>query len=188
MLTTHKLKHFKSSIILVLVLLLSTMFQAQENTKNDMDSLVLKENSFGNLNLKKGMTLNESILKKAFCGTEIIKEVAQQDGPDYFLYLLKNNVMLSSSDSENELLLDLYINEGSAIADQYGVKAGMTYEELKKKRDNLVISTEHYHIYLSKEGSHITYEMEIIDYEGPDKDEYTLEELKNAKVTSIIWK
>ena len=45
-------------------------------------------------------------------------------------------------------------------------------------------------IYLYKEGSNIAYEMSLGNYNGPDKDEYSLEDIINnsSKVISIIWK
>ena len=92
--------------------------------------------------------------------------------------------------TEHEILAQLWIDKKSNVLDEYGVMLGMTYNDLNKKRPGLSLSTEHYHIYLHKKGSNIVYEMSLGNYNGPDKEEYALDDIKayNSKVSSIIWK
>ena len=149
---------------------------------------ILKENSFGKLKLVKGMSLTEKGLKEIFPNDSISKNIGEQDGPNYFFYTIGVEAVLKTPTTENETLSELQIQEKSTVADVYGVKIGMTYADLKERRSNLTISTEHFHIYLSKEGSNIHYEMAIPESNGPDKSEYTFEDLKKSKVISIIWK
>ncbi len=154
------------------------------------NELILTEKTFGKFNLKKGMTLEESEIKKAFSDFEVSKNIGQQDGPNYYIYKIGNEAILATTDTKNNVLSKFWLEEKSKISDEYGIKLGMTYNDIHKKRPNMDISTEHYHIYLHKTGSNIAYEMSLGNYNGPDKEEYSLEDIKNnnSKVVRIIWK
>lgn len=148
---------------------------------------VLSEENLGSLPLKNGMNLNVYELREVFEGFEVSKKVGQQDGPDYFYYEIGQDISISTENTENETLFRVLIPETSKVKDSYGIGIGASINDLREKRAELKISTEHYHVFLFEEGSHIAYEMSLGDYNGPDKDAYTFDEIKNAKVISIIW-
>lgn len=163
--------------------------QIEEKSVEKKNKLILTEKTFGEFNLKKGMTLEESEIKKAFSDFEVSKNIGEQDGPNYFYYKIGTEAILTTPNTESDTLSQVFINEQSKVIDEYGIKLGMKYSDIEKKRPNMNISTEHYHIYLYKEGSNIAYEISLENYNGPDKDEYTLDDIKNysAKVVSLIW-
>jgi len=152
--------------------------------------LILTETTFGKFSLKKGMILDESEIQKSFDNFDISKDIAEQDGLDYYIYKIGNEAVLATTDTKNNTLSKFWIQEESNISDEYGIKLGMTYNDVFKRRSNINISTVHYHIYLHKTGSNIAYEMSLGNYNGPDKEAYSLEEIKNnnSKVIRIIWK
>lgn len=162
--------------------------QLEEKLPTALSELILTENTLGNFELEKGMALDELKIKEAFSHVNVSKNLGEQDGPNYYYYEIGSEVVLTTPNTENEIVSLLYIQEESGITDEYGVTTGMRYEEVKEKRLDMHISTEHYHIYLYKKGSNIAYEMSLEDYNGPDKEEYTFDDLKNSKVSSIIWK
>lgn len=164
--------------------------QIEEKLIEKNSELILTEKTFGRFNLKKGMILEESEIKIAFSDFEISKNIGEQDGPNYYIYNIGNDAILATTDTENNALSEVWIEEKSEISDQYGIKTGMTYNDINKRRPDMNISTDHNHIYLHKTGSNIAYEISLGNYNGPDKEEYSLEEIKNnnSKVVRIIWK
>ena len=160
------------------------------NSSENIDKLILTENTLGDLKLEKGMILNKLKIEKLFKNLQISKNVGEQDGPNYFYYRIGTEAILTTPNTENETLSKLLINEKSNVSDEYGIKIGTKYSDIEKRRPNMYIYTEHYHIYLHKEGSNIIYEMSLGNYNGPDKEKYSLEDIKNSdsKVVSIIWK
>lgn len=164
--------------------------KSQEKSSENSNMLILTENTLGDLKLEKGMPLDELKIKKLFNNLSVSKNIGEQDGPNYFYYKIGTEAILTTPNTENEILSQLWINEKSKVSDEYGIKLGMIYSDIEKRRTNMNISTEHYHIYLYKEGSNIVYEMSLENYNGPDKEEYSLEDIKNnnSKVVSIIWK
>lgn len=155
--------------------------------KND-STLVLSEEYLGSLPLNNKKILDVYELRETFEGFEVTKNIGEQDGPDYFYFNIGDKISINTASTENQNLYQVWIKENSTVPDVYGVKIGMTYNELVEKRKNLKISTEHYHVYLSEEGSRIAYEMSLGDYKGPDKDNYSIEDIPNSKVIAIIWK
>ncbi len=156
-------------------------------TDANTNSLVLKEDALGDFELKKGMSLETSTLTNHFSNTEIKKEVGQQDGPDYFYYTMDKDVTFSTPDTENNVLSHISIKGNSEITDVYGIGIGNTLTDIKSKRSNIKIMTDHFHIYLHKEGSKISYEMSLTNYNGPDKENYTFDDLEDSKVIAILW-
>lgn len=152
--------------------------------------LILNENTFGKLKLEKGMPLLEPKLKEVFNDFSVTKNVGEQDGPNYYYYEIGTEAILTTPDTENVTLSQLWIHEKSSVFDVYGIKLGMTYTEINEKRPTMDIKTEHSHIYLYKKGSNIAYEMSLGNYNGPDKEAYSIDDIMqaNSKVISIIWK
>lgn len=164
--------------------------KVQEESIQKVNKLILTENTFGKLKLEKGIPLEESKIKELFVDFSVSKNIGEQDGPNYYYYEIGTEATLTTPNTESETLSQVWINKNSKVSDEYGIKLGMTYIDINKKRPNMSISTEHYHIYLHKEGSNIAYEMSLGNYEGPDKEEYSLDDIKNSnsKIISIIWK
>lgn len=153
------------------------------------DGLKLYENNFGQLKLKKNTPLSIKDLQVRFENLNITKEIGESDGPSYWHYSLGELASVRTTDKEHNTLHELWINNPT-VSDQYDVFVGMTYDQLIKKRPDLKISTEHYHIYLYQDDSSILYEMSIGDtYQGPDQWTYTHDHLKKytSRVTSIGW-
>ncbi|CAL2107607.1 conserved hypothetical protein [Tenacibaculum sp. 190524A02b] len=162
----------------------------EPSTSISTNELVLKENSFGKLNLKKGMTIEESVIKKAFNNLKVSKSIGTQDGPDYYIYKIGDKIALTTVSTQSNVLSEVLIDKESKLSDQYGVKIGMPYKDVKNKRSNMSVITEHYHIYLYEKKSNIIYEMSLGNYNGPDKEEYSIEDIENSnsKVIRIIWR
>lgn len=157
-------------------------------SQSQHNGLVLTETTFGKLTLDQTTPLSKKNLKKTFKRQKITKNLGQQDGPSYWYYSIGKLATASTTDTQSNTLYQLWIND-SSIPDQYGVTLGMPFEALIKKRPNLKISTEHYHIYLYEKESHIIYEMSIGNYNGPDQYAYDMEHLKtyNSKVIGMGW-
>ncbi len=164
--------------------------EVQKESLQEVNRIILTESTFGKLRLEKGMLLEELKIKEIFSDFLVSKHLGEQDGPNYYYYEIGTEAILTTPNTEREILSQLWINEKSKASDEYGVMLGMTYNEINEKRSNLSISTEHYHIFLHKEGSNIAYEMSLGNYNGPDKEAYSLDDIKNAnsKIISIIWK
>lgn len=192
------MKIIKISIILSIILLsckINDKSKGLTSTKEKISKsdnvLILKENAFGNLKLEKGMSLTKLMLKNTFNNHTISLNIGEQDGPNYYFYKIGNKAILTTQNTESKSLYQLWINDKSNAIDEYGIKLGMTYKNIKNKRSDMSVTTEHSHIYLHKDNSNIVYEMSIgNNYNGPDKNEYSLNFLEeyNCKVTSIIWK
>lgn len=155
--------------------------------KND-GPLVLSEESLGSLPLNKGKILDVYELREVFEDFEVSERSNGESSDSYYYYYkVGEDISISTENTENENLNQIRIEGTSTVPDVYEVKVGMSYYELIEKRPNLVISTNHYHVFLSEKGSNIKYEMSLGDYKGPDKDSYTIEDIPNTKVIAIIW-
>ena len=166
-------------------------FQANNATKNELNNLVLSENSLGDFPLKKGMPLSLRDLKKNFKNFSIKKSIGEQDGPDFFIFSLDKNIWLYTPDTKNESLREITIAKKSPYKDEYGVQIGMTYDEVVALRGPVEIATTwHYHTYLYQEDSRIMYKMSLGSYNHVDKYKYSAEEAKKYKfkVTRIVWR
>ena len=166
-------------------------FQANINTNNKFNKLVLSENSLGNFPLKKGMPLSEEKIKNFFPNFKVTKTIGAQDGPDFFRYARGNNIHVSTPSTESNTLEEINITQDSIFRDQYNVQLGMTIKEVAAKRGPLKItSTMHYHIYLYQKDSNIMYKMSLGTYNDFDKYSYTIDELikYQSKVKAIHWR
>ena len=164
--------------------------QIQIKSLKKVNDLILTETTLGKLKLEKGIPIKESTIKELFSGFPVLKKLGEQDDPNFFYYDIGSGIQLKTQNLENETLSQVWISEKSNASDEYGIKLGMAYSDIEKSRPNMNISTEHHHIYLYAEDSNIAYEMSLGNYNGPDKEQYSLKDIKNynSKVASIIWK
>ena len=164
-------------------------YSEHQNIISEQDGpLILTENSLGSLPLNNEKILDVYELRETFDGIEVSDKTQGESSDSYFnYYKIGEHISMSTANTENDNLDQVRIEGVSTIPDIYGAKIGMAYNELIEKRPNLVLSTAHYHVFLTEEGSKIKYKMSLGDYQGPDKDNYTLEDIPNAKVITIIW-
>ena len=150
-------------------------------------SMVLKEDALNDFRLKKAMILEAPILTKHFPNAEIKKEIGQQDGPDYVYYTIDKDLVFSTPDTKGNVLSHITIKGNSKISDAYGIAIGNTLDDIKAKRSDIKIVTDHFRIYLHEEDSNISYEMSLTNYNGPDKENYAFDDIKDSKVIAILW-
>ena len=150
--------------------------------------LVLDENSLGDFKISKETLLSEEKLQKAFPNYKVTKKIGQQDGPNFNLYELGSDAMLMTQKTSTNNLFKIWCDHNSKIVDEYGVAVETSFEELIKKRPNLKHTTEQFKTYLYQENSNICYQIQLLNYNSPDKKEYSIEEIKDSKVIAIIWK
>lgn len=165
--------------------------------KKESDEVTLYENRIDDIPLPFPKREMADELKRLFQPLTIVKEIGQQDGPDFPLYSLKNGkreMGYFSMDFEDTLqLTEVRIND-PMVQDQYGLKVGDGYSKIKKLRSGELKTTTDYHMhtYVYFEGSKIFYEIsgepppsQPID---PDTLKLTEGQLKNWTIESIIWR
>lgn len=86
-------------VIFILVFLLSCSSQAGQET------LLLSDNSIGNMKISKGMDISLYKIRAAFPNYRVSHEIAQGDSPDYHLFTV------SSHEGEALLFFHSYIHE-----------------------------------------------------------------------------
>lgn len=135
-------------------------------------------------------------LKQSFRPFEIVKEMGQQDGPDFPLYSIKNGeteICFFSMDSEDTLKLnEIYIKE-PLIKDEYGLKVGDGYLKIKELRGEIKTYTDyHQHTYVFIDESNILYEISNIDLGSDTVDvenpKFTETQLENWTIEYVIWR
>ncbi|MBB6458991.1 DUF1131 family protein [Flammeovirga kamogawensis] len=136
-------------------------------------------------------------IRKAFPQYKTSKIIGRQDGPDFPLYVVKNReeeVLLFSMDWKDTLKLNSIYVRTSEIIDEYGLKVGDGYHEIKSKRNQLIKTTMdyHQHTYAYVDGSNIMYEItgdvSLPDTVNIEDVKFTEEQLKDWKIESIIWR
>lgn len=150
--------------------------------------LVLKEDTLGDLPLKSGIDALEKGLKKLFPKENLHRKPEQlEDGTHEVLFVGNKERLLKGMLTDNrEQLKSLEISSGE-IQDQYGVQVGMPFHKVKSLRPNIEIATnQHFHTYAVVLDSNIKYEI-CCNIDGPDKNDWSIEEVNDWKVKSIIW-
>jgi hypothetical protein len=164
--------------------------RANDSFKPVADKLILKENSLGDFLLIKGMPIDQSIIQATF-DEKVSKSIATQDGPDFYMYNIDEYISINTSDMHCSKLSTIRISGSSDLKDQYGISIGIECTTIKARRPNIKIVTNHHaHTYLYEDGSNIAYEMSTSFNSGPDRTDYSLEELsaKGSKVIGILWR
>lgn len=152
--------------------------------------IILGENDFGTLTLKKDRTLSIDTLMINFEGYSILKQTGHQDGPDYVYYEINKGerqlAFIKMHDEDQELLDRIQITD-TTVFDEYGISIGTSYKELKLARPALEsVVADHFRVFVTEVGSPLGYEIEG-PFEGPDRMEFTDEELAEWKVIRLIW-
>ncbi|MGI9550751.1 MAG: META domain-containing protein [Aurantibacter sp.] len=151
-------------------------------------SLILKEDILGDLPLKSSIDTLEKGLKKLFPNENLLRKSEQlEDGTQEVLLVGTEEQLLKGMLTDNrEQLKSLEISSGE-IQDQYEVQLGMPFHEAKSLRPNIEIATDqHFHTYAAVLDSNIKYEI-CCNTDGPDKNDWSIEEVNDWKIQSIIW-
>lgn len=135
-------------------------------------------------------------LKEQFDGYTIVREMGQQDGPDFPLYTMSDKgqaVCFFELDFEDTLKLNRIVVRKPIIKDQYGIKVGDNFQKIKKLRegDIKLYTNYHQHTYASLDSSRIKYQIDgyislpdsvdIVDLKLTD------DQVKDWIVEYIIW-
>ncbi|NMM48919.1 DUF1131 family protein [Marinigracilibium pacificum] len=164
---------------------------------HDEDLNRLYENSIFGLVIPFKRTEMINSIRKAFDGYEITKEMGQQDGPDFPLYSVKkgdNEILFFAMDWEDTLKLNEIFIKSPYVIDEYGLKVGDGYQDIKSKRTDSIktFTNYHQHTYAYTENSNIMYEIsgdvylpDTVDFENLKFNE---EQIKDWKIEYIIWR
>lgn len=161
------------------------------------DSITIYENRIKELSLPFPRQEMLEQLKQSFKLFEIVKEMGQQDGPDFPLYSLKKKeteICFFSMDSEDTLKLNEIFIKEPLLKDEYGLKVGDGYQKIKKLRAGEIktYTDDHQHTYAYIDKSNILYEIsnayfvsDTVDLENP---KFTEAQLENWTIEYIIWR
>ena len=165
--------------------------QALALTK-DNDQLVFSEGAFGAFgysNLSYEINVESLTEKFSNYNIEILKYsgFSEEGENDYFVGWKGSSIFVVVPKFDNKYAVDNVRVESTGIVDEYGVKVGMTYKQLKMLRPNngkieLNIVTQQPQ--LSFENSSIFYTFCCSDVQ---KEIYTTEDLMSMKIQSITW-
>ena len=168
-----------------------------EETVLNYREIVLYENSLDSFTLpfpERSMLLP---LRQYYNSYSVEAKIGEQDGPDFVYFEIlrsESPVIFLSFNYKNEYQLEEIIIEDSTALDQYGVRVGDTYSELKQKRnvDFENVTNYHVHTYLYTDNSNIYYEISgNLTEAGPDNLEdlvLTEQQLESWVVDKIIWR
>lgn len=165
--------------------------------KIDYPEIVLRENSIDSFSIPFPEKEMLKELRNFYKPYWVERNIGQQDGPDFeYIDILRLDtpIVYFMFDPENKFLLDQIIVHDSTVVDQYGVRVGDAYLELKHKRNvNFKNSTNyHQHTYLYTNNSNIYYEvtgdLNETQIENIEELELTEEQLENWTVQYIIWR
>lgn len=175
----------------------SKNFNQKLSPESISQSVVLFESKINEIQLpfpKKDMV---SDLQSLFGQYKILKEIGQQDGPDFPLYSIKHEnadiVFFGMNDMDTLLLDNIYVQD-SIIKDQYGLKVGDNLSLIKKNRGNGKIGFDpyHYHMYYYYDNSKILYELtgDLKPINADEIDSIVIEEedIKDWKIEYLIWR
>ena len=161
------------------------------------EPLVLKENGLNNIALPFKRKDMLSTLSKLFADFQVTKEMGQQDGPDFPLYSVKDQeteLVFFGMDWEDTLKLDRIYIKVPLIIDEYGLKVGDNYQDIKALRqDSIKTFTDyHQHTYVYSDSSNIFYEIwgqaTIPDTADFENLHFTEEQIKDWKIEYVIWR
>tara|TARA_R110001599_G_scaffold40866_2_gene124219 strand:+ start:498 stop:1388 length:891 start_codon:yes stop_codon:yes gene_type:complete len=149
---------------------------------------ILEENTLGEVSLNKEYSVIEHELRELFPKGNIQRnKVDMEDGSyDQINIVSDADTIKGVLLGQPEHLKSLEIISDK-IKDMYGVQMGMSFATVKTLRPNIKIQTDsHFHTYAFVEGSNIKYEI-CCNEIGPDKMNWSMEEVKNWKIKSLNW-
>ena len=157
----------------------------EKKSTKKLSEITISNNGINGIVLKKCITIDS--LKATFPNYKISAKTGQQDGPDYHYFkVVKDNTTINFIMSAQDSCLVDEINITTNLPDTYGVKTGMTYEEVKKLRPEITHKTNyHFHTILSTQNSNLKYEISGT-FDGPDKQDFIYDEVKKWKVTQFL--
>ncbi|WP_339923133.1 hypothetical protein [uncultured Cyclobacterium sp.] len=167
---------------------------------NNYREIVISENSLDTFSIpfpEKNMLMP---LKSYYEPYWVEANIGQQDGPDFtYIDILKdddNPIAYLNFAPDNKFKLEEIRIVSSSAIDQYGVRVGDTYQEVREKRNNDFKNSTNYHqhTYLYPDSSNIFYELtgdftmteEML--ENLNELGLTEEQPQNCKVDYIIWR
>ncbi len=180
-------KFSMKKLILCFVIISGMLFGCKEKkTTRKLSEISISNNGINKIDLGKCITIDS--LKTAFPDSTIKMKISEDDGYDYHYAEIKNskyliNVLMNHMDA---CLVNEFNVTKSPFPDKFGVKIGMTYEEVKKLRPEIIHKTNyHFHTILSAPNSNLKYEISGT-FDGPDKQDFIYDEVKKWKVTQFL--
>ncbi len=173
-------------VILFMLIISSVLISCKKkNATKKTAKITISNNGINNINLRKCITIDS--LQTAFPNYKITSEVGLQDGPDYHYFeVIKDSTNINFIMSELDGCLVNETTTTTNFPDIYGVKIGMTYEEVKKLRPEISHKTNyHFHTVLSVPNSNLKYEISGT-FGGSDKQDFIYDEVKKWKVTQFL--
>jgi hypothetical protein len=168
-------------------------------TDNIFREIVLYETKIDSLDLPFPEKDMLSEIQNQFKPYTAERKIGEQDGPNYeYIEILRENKQVAFFDFnwENSNQLEEIRITNSAASDQYGVRVGDSYKELKIKRpqDFKNSTNYHQHTYLYSDDSNIYYELtgdfsltsEMI--ENIEDLKLTEQQLSTWMVEYILWR
>jgi len=168
--------------------------------------LVLKTISLGPLNLTKETVVSVKILNELFPKYEINHEIRSGDSPDYHYFNVSDSkgslfsvisyIETPEQFKSSEGKINLLELNTSRIPDQYGIRIGDKFLEIRKKRkDKLEFGAGHFNnniggnnIYYSFSLEPTGYFKEIgINYADPVSAKESDAKKQNPEITTISW-
>lgn len=167
--------------------------------EQESEGLTLGEKSFGAVVLPFWQNGTKAELEDILTDCSVTEEMAVAEGGEFKVYHLhKANEHIADfemSMDDSTYLYQLVLRSGN-ISDQYGLRIGDAYTKIRELRPDAPIAKMGYHFstYVRIPGSSIVYEVKG-DYTPPSdltlenvKDhQYTEDDLKDFKITSIFW-
>jgi len=153
---------------------------------------LLTERQLVGLQLHQTMNIDEKSLKRDLPDFFIEAFEWYQDGPTTQGFKAIQNqetwILFKAKDHDRSSL-DYLMIKNPAIYDEYGIKVGRHFHEIKQARPALKLMTNtHFHSYAYVEGSRIRYELKNSSkHKGPDRDNYSEEEVADWPVIALIW-
>ena len=173
-------------------LFILSLTQATALAKNT--ELLLTKQGLGPI--KGNSKLDVKAIKQLLPNYDVNLKSYEQDGPTLkaievskggaLLFVLSEDI-----NQEKPGLIGKITVHNSQIKDSYGLKIGDSYQKILRKRKNLQHQRDdHYHSYLGDPQDPIYYELHweySKDYQGPDRETLTPEELKATTIESLVW-
>ena len=127
--------------------------------------IILYEDSITGISLpfSKGDMLGE--MRDAFSGYQVSKQVGQQDGPDFPIYIVADGaeeLIVFAMNWQDTLQLDVVYIKSPVVSDQYGMRIGSNMVQIQSARNDSLMTQYDYHehTYVYSEDSRIVYDME----------------------------
>ena len=175
------------SIYVILILLSAHPLAA---IAGDKQNLLLSNNALGPLKLSQDMRLDLAELKRLFPAYSVKSGIGEQDGPDYRYYEVSDSsdvVFHIKAQDDDPKKIDILYVQSPLVTDKYGLKIGMTYEDIKRLRPALTHKTDyHFHTYMMHPDENIRYEISG-DFEGPDKTDFSENEIRDWTIERLLW-